>query len=65
MAKKKLTADDLGKTLAEFGFKEGDEIFIPSEETNDNEQSDSNEGGENTEAPPTGGSQPPPDKKRD
>lgn len=45
MAKKKLTAEDLDKTLAEFGFKEGDEIFIPSEETNDNE-STTDEGGE-------------------
>lgn len=38
MKKLKLTADDLNKTLADLGFKEGDEIVVPLAETNANEQ---------------------------
>lgn len=45
MAKKILTADDLTKTLAECGFKEGDELSLPSEK-NANESAETNEGGE-------------------
>lgn len=43
--KKKLTKADLKKTLASLGFKEGDELIIPSEKDKANEQS--NEGDEN------------------
>lgn len=43
--KKKLTKADLKKTLASLGFKEGDELIIPSEKANANE-STTNEGGE-------------------
>ena len=45
MSKKKLTKADLGKTLAELGFKEGDELLLPSKKTTSNE-STSDEGGE-------------------
>lgn len=31
MAKKKLDLNDLDKTLRDFGFKEGDELLLPSE----------------------------------
>lgn len=45
--KKKLTKADLKKTLASLGFKEGDEIILPSsDKPNANEQSESNEGDE-------------------
>lgn len=54
--KKKLTKADLKKTLAQLGFKEGDEIIIPSEKSNADEQSETNEGDD------TGGGNPPPDK---
>lgn len=57
--KKKLTKADLKKTLASLGFKEGDEIILPSSaKPNDNEQSESNEGDD------TGGGNPPPDKSK-
>lgn len=46
MSKKKLTKADLGKTLAELGFKEGDELLLPSKKPKSNEQSESNEGTE-------------------
>lgn len=59
MSKKKLTKADLGKTLAELGFKEGDELLLPSKKPKSNEQSESNE-----EDDDTGGSNPPPGKER-
>lgn len=46
MSKKKLTKADLGKTLAELGFEEGDELLLPSKKPKSNEQSESNEGTE-------------------
>lgn len=60
MAKKKLTKADLQKTLAQLGFKEGDELSLPLKKPNSNEQSESNE----DEDDDTGGSQPPPGKER-
>lgn len=60
MAKKKVTKADLDKTLREFGFREGDEIFLPSQKNKSNEQSETNE----EEDDDTGGSQPPPGKER-
>lgn len=67
--KRKLTKQDLKKTLSELGFKEGDELILPSSaKPNANEQSESNEGdegqGTTTTTPPTGGPNPPPDKER-
>lgn len=58
--KKKLTKADLKKTLAQLGFKEGDEIIIPSEKSQSNESEQGNEG----QRDDTGGSQPPPGKER-
>lgn len=50
MKKIKLKKSDLNKTLAGLGFKEGDEITLPSRETNSNagtnESGETNEGGE-------------------
>lgn len=45
MAKQKVTKADLNKTLRQLGFKEGDELPVPSEKSNANEQS-TNEGDE-------------------
>jgi hypothetical protein len=56
--KRKLTKADLKKTLAELGFKEGDELVLPSK-PNSNEQSESNE-----EDDDTGGSNPPGNKPK-
>lgn len=45
--KRKLTRADLKKTLSELGFKEGQELELPSpSKPNVNEQSESNEGDE-------------------
>lgn len=60
MATKKLDLNDLDKTLRDFGFKEGDELELPSEKQA-NEQSESNEEGDEAD---TGGGAPPPDKER-
>lgn len=46
MSKKKLTKEDLKKTLAALGFKEGDEIILPSDKPKSNESAETNEGGE-------------------
>jgi hypothetical protein len=46
MSKKKLTKADLQKTLAELGFKEGDELELPSKKTNDANTSTTDQGGE-------------------
>ncbi len=43
MSKKKLTKADLNKTLAELGFKEGDELTLPYKPNSD---AKTNEGGE-------------------
>lgn len=42
--KKKLTKADLKKTLASLGFKEGDEIILPSEKTTNESTSTTGEG---------------------
>jgi hypothetical protein len=44
--KHKLTKADLKKRLSDFGFKEGDEIILPSEKAKTNESTSTNEGGE-------------------
>lgn len=44
--KKKLTKADLKKTLSDLGFKEGDEIELPSKKTSDANTSTTDEGGE-------------------
>lgn len=46
MAKKKLTKADLGKTLAQLGFKEGDDFPVPSSKTSNANTSTTGEGGE-------------------
>lgn len=48
MAKRILTQEDIDQNpiLTELGLKAGDEIGVPSEETNANEGTETNEGGE-------------------
>lgn len=60
MSKKKLTKEELGKTLRELGFKEGDEIKLPSGKSNAN-ASTTDEGGEDDgdEGDGNGGNHPP------
>jgi hypothetical protein len=55
--KHKLTKADLKKRLSDLGFKEGDEIELPSAKPNANEESDTNEDD-------GGGSNPPPGKEK-
>lgn len=60
--KRKLTKQDLKKTLSELGFKEGDIIELPSRENQSNESDEANEGdGEDTGGSNPGG-KPKPDK---
>lgn len=59
MAKKKLSQNDLDKTLRDLGFKEGDELLLPSDETESNE---TNEGEEDTGGSNPPGNKPKPDK---
>jgi hypothetical protein len=56
--KHKLTKSDLKKRLSDFGFKEGQEIELPSEKAKTDEQS------AEEPSPPTGGSNPPGDKNK-
>lgn len=44
--KRKLTKQDLKKTLSELGFKEGDLLELPSVKPNANASSETTEGGE-------------------
>lgn len=62
--KRKLTKQDLKKTLSELGFKEGDELILPSSsKPNANEQSETNEGeGDDDTGGSNPGGKPKPDK---
>lgn len=44
--KRKLTKQDLKKTLSELGFKEGDELILPSSAKPKSNEQESNEGDE-------------------
>jgi hypothetical protein len=57
--KKKLTKADLKKTLAQLGFKEGDEIIIPSEKSISNESTTEEGEGDEEEGDGNGGNHPP------
>lgn len=57
--KRKLTKQDLKKTLSELGFKEGQELELPSEKTTDAKTSTTDEGGEGDEGDEENGNHPP------
>lgn len=62
MAKKKLSWSDLDKPLRDFGFKEGDELILPSGKPKPNaNDSTTDEGGEDDgdEGDGNGGNHPP------
>jgi len=66
MAKKKLTVSDLDKKLRDFGFKEGDELTLPSDEkaneSTSTTESGESEGGEGDGEDGGGGGNNPPKK---
>lgn len=60
--KSKLTKQDLKKTLSELGFKEGDELELPSREKQSNESSETNEDDGEDGGGSNPGGKPKPDK---